>query len=541
MSITYIIPVAYLVLMLFIGILLSKKQQNRSDFYVASNQMNSSVLFATIFSTVVGANTYMGFSGEVYELGFSHTWLLVAAGSAYFVLFFISGKIRHIAKYHEVFTLPDMMEVRYSKSVAIWTTIFSFIGLIGGAGGSILGIGVILNSTLGIDTNLAIIITAVVTIVYTTFGGLMGVAWTDWAQSLIMVLGLILIVIFGIFLMEPELTPTDSFTNFASSLSNNLGSDSLSFVEGVTFFVIMGWWLTFLPLNTISQTSIQRVYSAKSEKIIKRISLLMVIFVGLFMSFALSLVGMMGKVYLPGLDDPEAVFPMLALEVINPWIGMVIITGILGAAMSTVDSNLLGASIHISRDVYERHKRGKNEDISEKHAISLSRWAIVTIGVISTVAAIMTPSIMDLLVGTMEIFAGATFIPIIAGLYWKRANSKGALSGIILGGTSTILAQILGSDFSVIIGSVISLIAVVIISLLTKKENVISHVFDFKSITKQDYVAFSAVAVFFILFLLGLTNLSFWPILISLTILGMTFALIMMIVFVIPKKHNKVE
>src|SRR5699024_973734 len=321
--------------MLFIGILLSKKQQNRSDFYVASNQMNSSVLFATIFSTVVGANTYMGFSGEVYELGFSHTWLLVAAGSAYFVLFFISGKIRHIAKYHEVFTLPDMMEVRYSKSVAIWTTIFSFVGLIGGAGGSILGIGIILNSTLGIDTNLAILITAVVTIVYTTFGGLMGVAWTDWAQSVIMVLGLILVVIFGIILIEPNFGPVESFTNVTDSLSSHLESGQLSFTQGVTFFIVMGWWLTFLPLNTISQTSIQRVYSAKSEKIIKRISLLMVIFVGLFMSFALSLVGMMGKVYLPGLDDPEAVFPMLALEVINPWIGMVIITGILGAAMST--------------------------------------------------------------------------------------------------------------------------------------------------------------------------------------------------------------
>src|SRR5699024_7830550 len=113
-------------------------------------------------------------------------------------------------------------------------------------------------------------------------------------------------------LMEPNLNAVDSFTNFTNSLSNNLGADSLSFIEGVTFFIIMGWWLTFLPLNTISQTSIQRVYSAKSEKIIKRISLLMVIFVGLFMSFALSLVGMMGKVYLPALDDPEAVFPMLA-------------------------------------------------------------------------------------------------------------------------------------------------------------------------------------------------------------------------------------
>src|SRR5699024_6760341 len=145
----------------------------------------------------------------------------------------------------------------------------------------------------------------------------------------------------------------------------------LSFLEGATFFMVMGWWLTFLPLNTMSQTSIQRVSAAKSEKVIRRISLLMIIFVGLLMSYALSLVGMMGKVYMSGLDDPEAVLQLLALEVMNRWIGIIIVTGILGAAMSTVDSNLLGASILVSRDIYERYKKEENEEVKEKQAIRL--------------------------------------------------------------------------------------------------------------------------------------------------------------------------
>lgn len=537
MNITYIIPIAYLVLMLIIGFILSKKQQTRSDFYVAANKMNSGVLFATIFATVVGANTYMGFSGEVYSLGFSHTWMLISAGSAYFVLFFISGKMRHIASEYEVFTLPDMMELRYSRPVAMLTTLFSFVGLIGGAGGSILGIGVILHSTLGIDTNVAILVTAVVTITYTAFGGLMGVAWTDWAQSIIMVLGLILIIIFGIILMKPDVGAVDSLMQFTDGLKDELGSGSLSFLEGATFFMVMGWWLTFLPLNTISQTSIQRVYSAKSEKVIRRISLLMIIFVGLFMSYALSLVGMMGKVYMPGLDDPEAVFPLLALEVINPWIGIIIVTGILGAAMSTVDSNLLGASIHVSRDIYERYKKEENEEVKEKQAIRLSRWAIVVIGILSTVAAILTPSIMDLLIGTMEIFAGATFIPIIAGMYWKKANGKGATAGIIFGGATTIVAQVLDSEYAVIIGSIVSLVALVLVSLVTTGEVEKSKLFQFKAVPKKDYGLLLGVIVFFVLFLIGLTQLAVWPFLIILTIIGMTIALFMMIYYVLPKRE----
>lgn len=75
-NVLYIIPVIYLIAMVVIGIIVSKRQETRSDFYVASNKMNSGVLFATIFSTVVGANTYMGFSGMVYEGGFSMALLL---------------------------------------------------------------------------------------------------------------------------------------------------------------------------------------------------------------------------------------------------------------------------------------------------------------------------------------------------------------------------------------------------------------------------------------------------------------------------------
>ncbi|WP_199799043.1 sodium:solute symporter family transporter [Lentibacillus cibarius] len=148
-STLYIIPAVYLVAMVVMGIIVSKRQETRSDFYVASNKMNSGILFATIFSTVVGANTYMGFSGMVYDGGFSIMWMLIAAGSSYFLLFFISGKIRRIAQTHNVFTLPDLMELRYSRPVALLTTAFSLFSLIGGAGGSILGVGVILHAIWG--------------------------------------------------------------------------------------------------------------------------------------------------------------------------------------------------------------------------------------------------------------------------------------------------------------------------------------------------------------------------------------------------------
>lgn len=538
MSWTYIVPLAYLALMLFIGMALARRQKSRAEFYVASNQLNSGVLFATVFATVVGANTFMGFSGDVYTDGLSHMWLLTAAGSAYFVLFFISGKIRRLAQNFDVYTLPDMMQVRYSNPVAILTTLFSFVGLIGGAGGSILGIGVILHTTLGINTTLGIIVTAVVTIAYTAFGGLTAVAWTDWAQALIMIAGVVLVILFGTSHLSPGDGFTTSFANVGHALSDEIGDDNVDVFKGVTFILVFGWWLTFLPLNTVAQTQIQRVYAAKSESVMRRVSLMMIVFTGLFMAFSLALIGLLGRSLLPHLDDPEAVFPSLALHVINPWIGIgiVIVTGVIGAAMSTTDSNLLGASIHVSRDVYERYHSWKGKPTSEHTGLRLSRWAIVVIGVLSTVAALVTPSIMDLLLVTQQVFGGATFVPVVAGMVWRRANSKAALTGLIAGGFVTIVGEIAASPIAVVYGFGASLTAVVVVGLLTSPEPDRAGVFGKGAVARRDYPFLAAICVFFVLFLLALTDLGLWPVIVAVSLTGFVVALALMIVYALPRR-----
>ncbi|WP_229683182.1 sodium:solute symporter family protein [Virgibacillus oceani] len=536
----YIIPIVYLILMVLVGVMVSKKQQTRADFYVAGGKMNSGLLFSTIFSTVVGANTYMGFSGMVYADGFSMIWLLVAAGSAYFVLFFISGKIRKISQHYEVFTLPDLMALRYSNIVAVMTTLFSLVALIGGAGGSILGIGVILNSILGIDTNLAIIITSVVTIVYTTFGGLMGVAITDWIQSIIMVLGLVLVIVFGLQALSPDSSLIDATLNGHEAMRNVLGDGFMSVTESVTFIMVLAWVITFLPLNTISQTQIQRVYSAKSVSAIQRTSLLMVWFVALFMAFGLALVGGIGKALIPGMENAETVFPMLAMEIINPWIGIFIVTGILGACMSTVDSNLLGAGIHVTRDLYEQNNKRRGKPINEKHTILITRWTLVVIGVFSTIAAILTPSIMDLLLFTQKIFAGATFIPIILGLLWSKANSNGAIAGMVLGGGATIWCQVMGTTVDpVIIGILFSLAGTVIGSLALKEDNEKGQLFRFNTITQKDMGFLTVILVGYISFLVGANFLNIWPVLIVATIIGLLIGIVLLIVYLLPSQKSQ--
>lgn len=527
----YIIPVVYLFILLAVGFALARKQETRADFYVASNKMDGSVLFATVMSTVVGANTYMGFSGLVYTNGLPFMWLLSGAGLAYFVLFFISGKIRMIATKYEVYTLPDLVELRYSKPVALITTFFSLVGLVGGTGGGLLGLGIILNSLLGIDTTVAVIITSVVTIIYTTLGGLWGVSLTDWIQSIIMILGLVLCLIFGINAVTGDAFITGSF-QITESLKASLGTGLLNPLKGITFFMLLAWTITFMPLNTISQTQIQRVYAAKDVRTIRIISLLMVIFVAILLAFGLSFVGILGRATLPNLENPEAVFPMMSMKVINPVIGILIVTGIMGAAMSTVDSNLLGSAMHVSRDIYERYMNYKKREINEKQGLYISRLTIVVIGAVSTVAALYTPSIMDLLVVTMKIFAGATFIPVIFGLFWKRANAGGALLGEILGGGGVIAAKffhVVSMD-PVLFGIILAILGTVAGSLFTPEDKEKGNIFAFATgITSRDIKLLLGVALLFILWAVGMTNFAAWPYIIISSVVLLSLSVVFLI------------
>lgn len=367
----------------------------------------------------------------------------------------------------------------------------------------------------------------------------MGVALTDWIQSIIMIVGLILVVALGMSALVPDSGIIASSFKITDMLSEIVGNDFLSLTEGITFVMVLAWVITFMPLNTISQTQIQRVYAAKSEQSIQRISLVMVLFVGLFTAFALALVGILGKSMLPDIGNPETVFPLMAMEVINPFMGMIIVTGILGACMSTVDSNLLGAGIHVSRDLYERQQIGRGKAVHERGSIVVTRWTIVIIGVLSTVAAILTPSIMELLLTTLGLFAGGTFAPILFGLYWRRANAAGALTGIILGGLSTIISVIAQTSLDpVIIGILFSIVGTVIGSLSTKADFKKGDIFQFKSVASKDLKFLGIVSVFFVLFLLGFMNLSMWPWLILITLLALTLSVVLLIVYIFPKNKG---
>lgn len=536
----YVIPIIYLFLLLVVGFMIMKKQNTRADFYVASNKMDGSVLFATVMSTVVGANTYMGFSGMVYSNGLSNMWLLSGAGLAYFVLFFISGKIRMIATKHEVYTLPDMVAIRYSQPVAVITTVFSLVGLVGGVGGGLRGLGIILNSLLNIPVTVAIIITSIVTIIYTTMGGLWGVSLTDWIQSIIMIFGLAICVIFGITAVTGQGFIAGSF-NLAQTLQVQLGAGSINPVKGVTFFLVLAWTITFMPLNTISQTQIQRVYAAKDVKTMRTVCLLMIIFVAILMTTGLSLIGILGKATMPGLDNPEAVFPLMSMEVIHPVIGIMIVTGIMGAAMSTVDSNLLGSAMHVSRDIYERYMNYQNREIDDQRGIYISRVTIVIIGFISTFAAIYTPSIMNLLLVTMKIFAGATFAPVIIGLYWEKANAKGALLGEILGGGGVILANTtsLVSLDPVIFGIILAIFGVVVGSLLSKGDREKAVTFSFSTgITTADIKRLLLVAAIFILWAIGMNVYAAWPYIIITVVTLISFSILFLIYYFIKARRT---
>lgn len=222
----------------------------------------------------------------------------------------------------------------------------------------------------------------------------------------------------------------------------------------------------------------------------------------------------------------------MSMKVINPALGILIVTGIMGAAMSTVDSNLLGSAMHVTRDLYERYMRYKNKSVDEKRILFISRVTIVIIGVISTIAALFTPSIMSLLLITMKIFAGATFAPVLIGLYWKRANAFGALLGEILGGMAVvinIIHPVVNLD-PVIFGIIMAVLGTITGSLFTKENTEKGSIFSFANdISSKGWLAVIAIALLYFGWVISMNNYAMWPYFIITTVVLLVLSVVFLI------------
>jgi Na+/proline symporter len=298
---------------------------------------------------------------------------------------------------------------------------------------------------------------AIVIFVYTAVGGMWAVAWTDFIQMLVIIVGLMILLIV-------VLADVGGWAAIAPQLPENT-------FRFIPLEHTSEQWLNYLRAWTIlglvdlsAQTLVQRAASAKNERDAQYS-----FYIGGFgyLLFAMMPVtlGIIASVSMPGIGSTESIIPTLAIEHLHP-VGVAIFVGaLLSAIMSSGDSALLGCSSLLAKNVLPLVKK----DPSEKLGLLVARLSIPVCGTVGVIVALQIKVVYQLVLDSNILGLAAIIVPFIAGAYWPKANRTGALSamaaGLTVWLTTLFVAPALPADF---MGLAASLITMLIVTPLTQ-------------------------------------------------------------------------
>jgi Na+/proline symporter len=188
----------------------------------------------------------------------------------------------------------------------------------------------------------------------------------------------------------------------------------------------------------------------------------------LLTGICIGIIGMTMRVLYPGLSVADAASTVFASQVLPPLVGAVVMTAVIAAIMSTVDSVLLIVGSAVSRDIYHRLI---NPDADERTRMRVNRWATLVVGVVPILLTLRELDIVQFVVlAFAALLASTVVVPVVVGLYWKRASAAGAITSMVAGFTTCLVWYLLGEPFTapVVPGVAVSAVAMLVVSAFTR-------------------------------------------------------------------------
>lgn len=479
----------YLLLMVVIGAVYAKKNSSTADYFLGGRKLGGFVAALSAQASDMSGWLLMGLPGSIYALGTGQAWIAIGLFIGTVLNWiFISGRLRrYTIRANNALTLPTYFENRFhdkkkvllfisSVTIVVFFLVYTASALAAG--------GKLFNSVFGVDYRIALTIGAVVILAYTFMGGFLAVCTTDFVQGMLMLVALLVVPIMafsiiggadGIMAQLDASGVAGGSASFLSLFSN--GGEPYRAVDIISG---LAWGLGYCGMPHI----LVRFMAVKNEKELNKSKSVAIIWV--FLSLvAACVIGVIGRAYLyPELlsgGEEENVFIHMILKLFMndasvPIIGGLFLCGILAAIMSTADSQLLVSASSVAEDIV---KGIVKKDAKEETIFKISKITVLVIAVLAYLIALNPNSSIMGLVSNAWAGLGAAFGPtVLLSLYWKRTNFQGAVAGIASGALTVIVwdyiplmgGQTLGSVtglYSLAIGFAISLVAIVVISLVT--------------------------------------------------------------------------
>lgn len=461
----------FLIIIFLVGLWSSRKIDTGSsflqDYFLGGRQLGGFILAMTMIATYGSASSFIGGPGVAYTQGLG--WVLLAMSqvvTGYFVLMILGKKFAITARKYNAVTLIDFLKERYNSRWVVWLSSLSIIiFLFSAMAAQWVGGARLIESLTGLSYLSALFIFAASVMVYVVIGGFRAVAVTDAVQGGIMFIGTMILLV-------AVIVAGEGIPNIISDLSSENPNliTPFGFDGGLTPLYVSSFWiLVGVGVVGLPQVAV-RAMSYKNAKAMHRAIIIGTIVVG-FIMLGMHLIGVFARPVLPGIEVGDKVMPMIAMEVLPPWLAGIVLAAPMAAIMSTVDSLLLLVSSAIVKDVYINYIK---PDAKEAVIKKLSFAVTALLGILVCIMALSPPDLLIWL--NLFSFGGleAAFIwPVVLGLYWAKGNRYGAVASMITGTASYILfhtfyPNALGMN-TVVLPIALSLAAYVSVSLLTEK------------------------------------------------------------------------
>lgn len=411
MSIQLYFIIGYFLIVLIIGLLSTFLSKSSDDFLVAGRKMGIVLCAATIAGEWIGGTSTIGTSQVGYLYGISAAWFPIANSIGILIL---SLTLAKLYRRSEVVTVTEFLEKYFGKRVRITASIILTLVMTVSGSVQIVAGGALMNTVTGMNMKWAMIIMGFIFLVYTLAGGMWAVGITNVINMAVIYIGLIL----GLFY-------TASVYGGFDVLTASLPAQPYFSMGGEDPLKIGGWIITSLLAALVSQAAVQPIMGAKNERTAQVgtvISSLLIIPVG----FIGALLGMYAKIAFPNISSFTAL-PQLLMS-FPPWIGGVIMAGILAAILSTVAPCILAAGTLMAKDVYQGVF---NKEASDQQIYKLSRIYTLIFGVLAIVFALYCKVILD------QIYFGFTLrstlaILLLFAVYWKAPRPAVALWSLVI-------------------------------------------------------------------------------------------------------------
>lgn len=459
--------IVYLLVSIAIGLYGATKVHSAKDYITAGRNLPIAFILAMVFATWFGAETVLGISATFLEEGFRGLISDPLGSSLCLILF---GLIFARPLYRmNLITLGDFFRIRYNRQTELLLSICIIVSYLGWVSAQITALGLTFNvlSNDLISSKEGMLIGAGIVLIYTLFGGMWSVALTTLVQMIVIVIGLLLVAS----------NAAEQAGGVALVISKASAEGKFDFLPRLDLLDMLSWTAALLTmaLGSIPQQDVfQRVNAAKNETIavwgtvLGGFAYFFFAAVPLFLAYSANMIDpAMVQKFLAA--DSQMILPTLILNHMPFFIQVVFFGALISVIMSTASGTLLAPSVTFTENIL----KGFSPGMSDKQFLWATRVTVFIFTVIVTFYAIVTDARIHTMVeNAYRITLAGAFVPLVAGLFWKRASNLGALLAISFGLGVWIVLEITGVEEPVepqLLGLVASAIGMVLGSLLSPK------------------------------------------------------------------------